>query len=108
MLRKRLNDRRTSWSLRIAIASPHAGARTSSRADDDDRDRGRGTEASRRRTFGRQGFESTESLLRDIERVKGVREYFSVDRRRAAGFLNVPHRAFTPDVGEPPHRQTCR
>jgi glyoxylase-like metal-dependent hydrolase (beta-lactamase superfamily II) len=49
----------------------------------------------------KQGFESTDQLLRDIERAERGPEY-SAWIVESSRFLNVPHRAFQPDVGEPP------
>jgi glyoxylase-like metal-dependent hydrolase (beta-lactamase superfamily II) len=47
------------------------------------------------------GFESTDELLRDVERAEKAPLY-SAWIVESSRFLNVPHRAFTPDVGEPP------
>ena len=47
------------------------------------------------------GFESTDSLLRDVERAENapLHSAWIVESSR---FLNVPHRSFQPDVGDPP------
>jgi glyoxylase-like metal-dependent hydrolase (beta-lactamase superfamily II) len=47
------------------------------------------------------GFESTDSLLRDVERAEKAPQY-SAWIVESSRFLNVPHRAFQPDVGDPP------
>jgi glyoxylase-like metal-dependent hydrolase (beta-lactamase superfamily II) len=47
------------------------------------------------------GFESTDELLRDVERAERAPLY-SAWIVESSRFLNVPHRAFMPDVGEPP------
>ena len=49
----------------------------------------------------KSGFESTDSLLNDVERADGATLY-SAWIVESSRFLNVPQRAFTPDVGEPP------
>ena len=49
----------------------------------------------------KQGFESTDRLLRDIDRAERGPEY-SAWIVESSRFLNVPHRAFMPDVGDPP------
>ena len=46
------------------------------------------------------GFESTDSLLRDVERAEKAPLY-SAWIVESSRFLNVPHRAFQPDVGVP-------
>jgi len=48
----------------------------------------------------KSGFESTDSLLKDIDRAENGPEYSSwiVESSR---FMNVPHRSFQPDVGVP-------
>ena len=46
------------------------------------------------------GFESTDSLLRDVERAEKAPRY-SAWIVESSRFLNVPHRAFQPDVGDP-------
>jgi len=46
------------------------------------------------------GFESTDSLLRDVERAEKAPQY-SAWIVESSRFLNVPHRAFQPDVGDP-------
>ena len=47
------------------------------------------------------GFESTDSLLRDVERAEKAPQH-SAWIVESSRFLNVPHRAFQPDVGDPP------
>ena len=49
----------------------------------------------------KSGFESTDSLLDDVEKAEGAVQY-SAWIVESSRFMNVPHRAFTPDVGEPP------
>ncbi len=47
------------------------------------------------------GFESTDQLLKDVERAEKAPLY-SAWIVESSRFLNVPHRAFQPDVGDPP------
>jgi glyoxylase-like metal-dependent hydrolase (beta-lactamase superfamily II) len=47
-----------------------------------------------------QGFESHRELLRDVRRAERGHEY-SAWIVESSRFLNVPHRAFQPDVGDP-------
>jgi glyoxylase-like metal-dependent hydrolase (beta-lactamase superfamily II) len=49
----------------------------------------------------KSGFESTDSLLKDVERAENGPNY-SAWIVESSRFMNVPHRSFTPDVGEPP------
>src|SRR6266540_3265873 len=49
----------------------------------------------------KSGFESTDSLLKDVDRAEDGPLY-SAWIVESSRFMNVPHRAFTPDVGEPP------
>ena len=49
----------------------------------------------------KSGFESTDSLLKDVERAEKGPDY-SAWIVESSRFMNVPHRAFQPDVGEPP------
>ena len=49
----------------------------------------------------KSGFESTDSLLKDVERAENGPSY-SAWIVESSRFMNVPHRAFMPDVGEPP------
>jgi len=63
--------------------------------DDDDDDRGRPPQVLK------QGFESTDQLLDDIERAERGPKH-SVWIIESSRFMNVPHRAFMPDVGDPP------
>jgi glyoxylase-like metal-dependent hydrolase (beta-lactamase superfamily II) len=63
--------------------------------DDNDRDNGRPPQVLK------SGFERTDRLLRDVDRAeKGPQ--FSAWIVESSRFLNVPHRAFMPDVGDPP------
>jgi glyoxylase-like metal-dependent hydrolase (beta-lactamase superfamily II) len=68
--------------------------------DDDDDDRGR-DDRGRPPQVLKQGFESTDQLLDDIERAERGPKH-SVWIIESSRFLNVPHRAFMPDVGDPP------
>jgi len=68
-------------------------------SDDDDRDDG-GDQKRPPQTL-QQGFETTDQLLRDVERAAGGPQY-SAWIVESSRFLNVPHRAFQPDVGDPP------
>jgi len=63
--------------------------------DDDDDD------ASRPPQVIKQGFESTDQLLGDIERAERGPKY-SAWIVESSRFMNVPHRSFQPDVGDPP------
>ena len=99
MLRKRLNNRAILAGVFATIACL-AGGGTLLADDDDDRDRGRGEQKLPPQTL-ETGFESTRSLLRDIERAERGPEY-SAWIVESSRFLNVPHRAFQPDVGDPP------
>ncbi len=65
--------------------------------DDDDEDR-KGLQ--RPPQLSQQGFESTDQLLKDIERAERGPKY-SAWIVESSRFLNVPHRAFQPDVGDP-------
>ena len=67
--------------------------------DDDDRD-DRRNEQKRPPQILPQGFESTDQLLRDVERADRGPQY-SAWIVESSRFLNVPHRAFMPDVGDP-------
>ena len=49
----------------------------------------------------KSGFESTDSLLKDVDRAENGPNY-SAWIVESSRFMNVPHRSFTPDVGEPP------
>src|SRR5437899_5202392 len=66
--------------------------------DDDDDDRQQ--EQERPRQVLKQGFESTDQMLSDIERAERGPKY-SAWLVESSRFLNVPHRAFQPDVGDP-------
>src|SRR5262245_34863966 len=48
----------------------------------------------------KSGFESTDSLLKDVERAEDAPLY-SAWLVESSRFMNVPHRSFTPDVGVP-------
>jgi len=48
----------------------------------------------------KSGFESTDSLLNDVEKAEGAPLY-SAWLVESSRFMNVPHRSFTPDVGVP-------
>ena len=63
--------------------------------DDDGGDRGRPPQTLR------QSFESTGQLLRDVNRAEQGPKH-SAWIVESSRFLNVPHRAFQPDVGDPP------
>ena len=65
------------------------------RDEDDDDDRGRPPQVLK------QGFESTDQLLDDIDRAERGPKH-SVWIIESSRFMNVPHRAFMPDVGDPP------
>ena len=49
----------------------------------------------------KSGFESTDSLLKDVDRAENGPNY-SAWLVESSRFMNVPHRSFAPDVGEPP------
>jgi len=49
----------------------------------------------------KSGFESTDSLLKDVERAEDAPLY-SAWIVESSRFMGVPHRAFTPDRGDPP------
>jgi len=66
--------------------------------DDDDDDRQQ--EQERPPQVLKQGFESTDQMLSDIERAERGPKY-SAWLVESSRFLNVPHRAFQPDVGDP-------
>ena len=69
--------------------------------DDDDDKHDRGNDQKRPPQTLEQGFESTDQLLRDIQRAERGPEH-SAWIVESSRFLNVPHRAFQPDVAEPP------
>jgi glyoxylase-like metal-dependent hydrolase (beta-lactamase superfamily II) len=81
----------------LAASLGSAGILLARDDDDDDRDRDRG----RPPQVLKQGFESTDQLLDDIERAERGPKH-SVWIIESSRFLNVPHRAFMPDVGDPP------
>src|SRR5205807_6259318 len=66
--------------------------------DDDDGDRQQ--EQERPPQVLQQGFESTDQMLSDIERAERGPKY-SAWLVESTRFLNVPHRSFQPDVGDP-------
>src|SRR5438309_339863 len=66
--------------------------------DDDDDDRQQ--EQERPPQVLQQGFESTDQMLSDIERAERGPKY-SAWLVESTRFLNVPHRSFQPDVGDP-------
>ena len=66
--------------------------------DDDDDDRQQ--EQERPPQVLKQGFESTDQMLSDIERAERGPKY-SAWLVESTRFLNVPHRSFQPDVGDP-------
>ena len=80
----------------FAIAACCTGALVAKDDDDDDR-----TGPRRPPQVLRQGFESSDHLLKDIERAERGPKH-SAWIVESSRFLNVPHRAFQPDVGEPP------
>ena len=79
----------------VALAASIGGAGILLARDDDDDDRGRPPQVLK------QGFESTDQLLDDIGRAERGPKY-SAWIVESSRFLNVPHRAFQPDVGDPP------
>jgi glyoxylase-like metal-dependent hydrolase (beta-lactamase superfamily II) len=68
--------------------------------DDDDRHHGQNDKRLPPQTLP-QGFESHKDLLRDARRAEHGPDY-SAWIIESSRFLNVPHRAFMPDVGDPP------
>jgi glyoxylase-like metal-dependent hydrolase (beta-lactamase superfamily II) len=79
----------------VALVASIGGAGILLARDDDDDDRGRPPQVLK------QGFESTDQLLDDIGRAERGSKY-SAWIVESSRFLNVPHRAFQPDVGDPP------
>ena len=79
----------------FALAASLGGAGIILARDDDDDDRGRPPQVLK------QGFESTDQLLDDIDRAERGPKH-SVWIVESSRFMNVPHRAFMPDVGDPP------
>jgi glyoxylase-like metal-dependent hydrolase (beta-lactamase superfamily II) len=69
-------------------------------ANDDDHDRHHRHDQKRPPQVLPQGFESHRDLLRDVRRNERGPE-FSAWIVESSRFLNVPHRAFQPDVGDP-------
>src|SRR5262245_11601738 len=98
MLRKHFNSRAILAGAFATIACL-AGGGTLLANDDDDR-HGRGEQKRPPQTL-ESGFESHRDLLRDIRRAERGPEY-SAWIIESSRFLNVPHRAFQPDVGDPP------
>jgi len=92
MIRKLL---RITMALGLLVVVGGLGRAEILRADQDDRDDGK-----RPPQTLPSGFESTDKLLRDVERAEGapLHSAWIVESSR---FLNVPHRAFQPDVGTP-------
>ena len=86
----------------FAVLGCFVGADMLLARDDDDDDRNEHKQEQKRppQTL-KQGFESTDQLLRDVERAERGPEY-SAWIVESSRFLNVPHRAFQPDVGVPP------
>ena len=83
----------------FALAASLGGAGIILARDDDDDDRDRDRE--RPPQVLKQGFESTDQLLDDIDRAERGPKH-SVWIVESSRFMNVPHRAFMPDVGDPP------
>jgi glyoxylase-like metal-dependent hydrolase (beta-lactamase superfamily II) len=81
----------------LAMVACSAGVLLAKDDDDDDR----GQKQDRPPQVLKQGFESTDQLLKDIERAERGPKY-SAWIVESSRFLNVPHRAFQPDVGDPP------
>jgi len=79
----------------VALAASLGSASILLARDDDDDDRGRPPQVLK------QGFESTDQLLDDIDRAERGPKY-SAWIVESSRFLNVPHRAFQPDVADPP------
>jgi glyoxylase-like metal-dependent hydrolase (beta-lactamase superfamily II) len=84
----------------VAVLGCFAGAQMLLANDDDDRDDHKDQQKRPPQTLP-QGFESTKALLRDVDRAEDGPQY-SAWIVESSRFLNVPHRAFTPDVGDPP------
>ena len=98
MIRKQLMRR----GMLVGLLAATVGFGSSGRLlanDDDDRDDG--LDQKRPPQTLQQGFESTDQLLRDVGRAAGGPMY-SAWIVESSRFLNVPHRAFQPDVGDPP------
>jgi len=103
MIRKDLMRRGILAGVLVAVIGlGGAGSLLARDDDDDDRDRDDDKQQQKRppQTLP-QGFESTKSLLRDIDRAERGPKY-SAWIVESSRFLNVPHRSFTPDVGDPP------
>ena len=85
----------------VLIALATLGLPQLLRANDGDRDRDDDRDDHGRppQTL-RQGFESTDRLLRDVDRAEQgpLHSAWLVESSR---FVNVPHRSFQPDVGDP-------
>ena len=84
----------------VAVLGCFAGAQMLLANDDDDRDDHK-HQQNRPPQMLKQGFESTHDLLDDVKRNERGPD-FSAWIVESSRFLNVPHRAFTPDVGDPP------
>ena len=97
--------RRGIVAAALAVAACLGGtsllfANDNDKDDDDDRHHGQNDKRLPPQTLP-QGFESTEGLLRDARRAEHGPDY-SAWIIESSRFMNVPHRAFQPDVGEPP------
>ena len=97
--------RRGIVAAALAVAACLGGtsllfANDNDKDDDDDRHHGQNDKRLPPQTLP-QGFESTEDLLRDARRAEHGPDY-SAWIIESSRFMNVPHRAFQPDVGEPP------
>ena len=101
MIRNHLIRRTVLVGIFGTIACLGLGSGGNLLADDDDDRHGRGGEQKLPPQTLKSGFESTRDLLRDVERAERGPEY-SAWIVESSRFLNVPHRAFTPDVGDPP------
>ncbi|HKC46287.1 MAG TPA: MBL fold metallo-hydrolase [Gemmatimonadales bacterium] len=99
MIRKRLLHRGILAGV-FAIVGCLAGGQILLANDDDDRD-GHKDKQKRPPQVLKQGFESTDDLLDDVRRNERGPD-FSVWLVESSRFMNVAHRSFTPDVGDPP------
>ncbi len=97
MIRKQLMHR--GMLVGLVAATVGLGSSGWLLASNDDDDQGNGQK--RPPQTEPQGFESTKELLRDVQRAQGDPLY-SAWIVESSRFLNVPHRAFQPDVGDPP------
>ena len=101
MIRKRLLHRGMLAGV-FAVVGCLASGQILLANDDDDRDDHKHQQKQQRPPqVLKQGFESTDDLLDDaIRNEKGPD--FSAWLVESSRFVNVPHRSFTPDVGDPP------